>query len=243
MKRILDIFGSIFGLLIFSPILLITIFLIWLEDKKSPFYIAERVGVKGKLFKMIKLRSMVINAYKTGVDSTSESDSRITSMGKFIRKYKLDELSQLLNVLLGDMSLVGPRPNVQNETNIYTKLEKNLLNIKPGITDFSSIIFSDESKILKHYKDPDLAYNQLIRPWKSRLGLFYVENNNILIDLSIILITIIGITSRRISLLLVSNLLKILKANKNLIEISSRRKKLTPFAPPGADNVVKNRNL
>ena len=139
MKRIIDILGSIIGLIIFSPVLLITIFLIWFEDKKSPFFIAKRVGKKGRLFNMIKLRSMVVNAHKTGVESTSENDLRITSVGKLIRKYKLDELSQLWNVLLGDMSLVGPRPNVQNETKMYTKVEKKLLKIKPGITDFSSI--------------------------------------------------------------------------------------------------------
>ena len=124
---------------------------------------------------MVKIRSMIINADKTGVDSTSSDDMRITSVGKVIRKLKLDELSQLWNVLIGDMSLVGPRPNVKSETDLYTKIEKNLLNVKPGITDFSSIVFSDEGDILSGSDDPDLLYNQLIRPWKSRLSLFYIE--------------------------------------------------------------------
>jgi lipopolysaccharide/colanic/teichoic acid biosynthesis glycosyltransferase len=105
-----------------------------------------------------------------GVDSTSSSDNRITPIGKIVRKFKLDELPQLFHVLTGKMSLVGPRPNVWNDVKIYTKEEKELLSIKPGITDFSSIIFSDEGDILSNYKNPDLKYNQLIRPWKSRLG-------------------------------------------------------------------------
>ena len=130
-KRLFDIFFSFFGLLIFSPILLISIIFIWLEDKKSPFYLAKRVGHKGRIFKMIKLRSMVVNAEKTGVDSTSVNDRRITKTGRYIRKFKLDELSQLYNVLLGEMSFVGPRPNVINETKLYTKLEKNLLLAQP----------------------------------------------------------------------------------------------------------------
>jgi len=243
MKRIIDILGSIIGLSFFSPILLIIIFLVWFEDKKSPFFIAKRVGKNGKLFKMIKIRSMIVNAHKTGVDSTSETDYRITSIGKFIRKYKIDELSQLWNVLLGDMSLVGPRPNVVNETNMYTNLEKNLLNVKPGITDFSSIIFSDESKILNDYSDPDLAYNQLIRPWKSKLGLFYTYKNNILIDFCIIFITLIGIISRKKSLKLIEKLLRELKADKDLVKISTRREDLVPSPPPGSNEIVRNRNL
>ena len=242
MKRILDILGSIIGLILFSPILLLTLFLIWLEDKKSPFFIAKRVGKDGKLFNMIKLRSMVVNAQNSGVDSTSETDKRITTTGKFIRKYKLDEFAQLWNVMLGEMSLVGPRPNVKNETDIYTNIERNLLNVKPGITDFASIVFSDESRILKDHQDPDLAYNQLIRPWKSRLGLFYVENNNVIIDLFLILITIIGIKSRKKSLTLTSNLLKKLNANKNLVRIATRKDKLYPCSPPGTDEIVTSRN-
>ena len=111
---------------------------------------------------------MIINADSSGVDSTSATDSRITSIGHVIRRFKLDELTQLWNVFLGDMSLVGPRPNVRKETDLYTIPEKLLLTVRPGITDISSIIFSDEGDILANKKDPDLAYNQLIRPWKSR---------------------------------------------------------------------------
>ncbi len=241
MKRFIDIIGSTLGLIIFSPLLVIAIFFIWLEDKKSPFYIAKRVGKKGRLFNMVKLRSMVVNAHKTGVASTSENDIRITSIGKIIRKYKLDELSQLWNVLLGDMSLVGPRPNVQSETNLYTDVEQNILLIKPGITDFSSIIFSDESKILKDFINPDLAYNQLIRPYKSRFCLFYIDNRNILIDFILILITIVGIKSRVKSLKLISFLLKKINAPDNLVKVALRKEKLMPIPPPGSNEIVMER--
>ncbi|VVM17401.1 hypothetical protein BSPWISOXPB_2715 [uncultured Gammaproteobacteria bacterium] len=119
----------------------------WKQDKKSPFYMAPRVGRNNIIFKMVKLRSMVSNADSSGVDSTSANDSRITPIGHKIRKYKLDEITQLWNVLIGDMSLVGPRPNVKNETDLYTSVEEKLLLVKPGITDFSSIVFSDEGDI------------------------------------------------------------------------------------------------
>ena len=174
MVRLRDFILSFAILLFFSPILSVVCFLVWREDKHSPFYVADRVGKNGELFSMVKLRSMVINADMTGVDSTSSQDERITSIGHFIRKYKLDELTQMWNVLLGDMSLVGPRPNVKRETDLYSDEENILLSVRPGITDFSSIIFSDEGEILSGEEDPDLAYNQLIRPWKSRLGIIYI---------------------------------------------------------------------
>ena len=170
MKRLMDILASFFGLLLTSPILLTFMFLVWRQDGHSPFYIAPRMGKDEKPFRMVKLRSMVKNADRSGVDSTAADDMRITRVGHLIRKFKLDELTQLLNVLKGDMSLVGPRPNVQRETDLYTDSENKLLSVRPGITDFSSIVFSDEGDILEGQEDPDIAYNQLIRPGKSRLA-------------------------------------------------------------------------
>ena len=136
MKRLFDIFASFFGLLLLSPVIVPVCFLVWIQDWHSPFYVANRVGKNEKLFKMVKLRSMIVNADKSGVDSTGNNDNRITAVGRFIRKCKLDEISQLWNVLLGDMSLVGPRPNVKRETDLYSSEEKKLLTVKPGITDF-----------------------------------------------------------------------------------------------------------
>ena len=174
MKRLFDITVSFLGLMLTVLFFIPICVLIWLQDFHSPFYIAPRVGKDGKIFKMVKLRSMIIDADKTGVDSTSSQDKRITPIGRFVRAYKLDEIPQLWNVLKGEMSFVGPRPNVKREVDLYTEIESNLLTVQPGITDISSIVFSDLNDILKNSQDPNLDYNQLVRPWKSRLSLVYV---------------------------------------------------------------------
>jgi len=241
MKRLLDFTLSLIGLIICSPILIPVIIIVWMQDWQSPFYIAPRTGKGEKQFKMVKLRSMIVNAHKSGVDSTSSNDTRITGVGRFIRRYKLDELSQLWNVLIGDMSLVGPRPNVKRETDLYTKEEKKLLSLKPGITDFSSIVFSDEGDILKDKSDPDIAYNQLIRPWKSKLGIFYIDNRSSIVDLKLIYLTVIAILSRDRALQKTSVFLERLEANEELVRVSLRKDILIPTPPPGASRIVTNR--
>ena len=242
MKRLFDIVASAFGLLIASPVLLPVMFLVWRQDRHSPFYVAPRVGIGDKPFNMVKLRSMVVNADKTGVDSTSANDRRITPVGHFIRRYKLDELTQLWNVLKGDMSLVGPRPNVKRETDLYTPVERGLLSVKPGVTDFSSIVFSDEGDILKGQQDPDIAYNQLIRPGKSMLGLFYIEHRSFVLDIELCFLTVIAIVSREHALSGVSSRLKELGANQELLRIAARRETLMPMAPPGGMKIVTSRD-
>ena len=139
---------------------------------------------------------MVVNADKTGVDSTSSNDTRITPFGQFMRKYKIDEIPNFFNIFMGQMSFVGPRPNVKRETNLYTSEEKLLLSVRPGITDFSSIVFSDEGDILEGSNNPDLDYNKLIRPWKSRLGIFYVNNQSLWMDIKLIFLTGLAIISK-----------------------------------------------
>jgi lipopolysaccharide/colanic/teichoic acid biosynthesis glycosyltransferase len=243
LKRALDIFISIIALLLLSPILIIVALIVFLKDFHSPLYIAPRVGHNGHVFMMIKLRSMIINADKTGVDSTSANDQRITSSGHFIRRYKLDELTQLWNVLLGDMSLVGPRPNVKRETDLYTNEENGLLAVKPGITDFSSIVFSDEGEILKDRPDPDIAYNQLIRPWKSRLGLLYIGHQSMVLDIKLIFCTIVALFSREKALEYAIHLLKHIHAPEDMIQVSRREDDLIPFPPPGSNEIIVSRDL
>ena len=238
MTRIFDIFFSVFGLIIISPLILIFILLIYFQDKASPFYIAPRVGKNKKIFYIIKLRSMKINADKTGVNSTSINDNRITKIGSIIRKYKLDEFTQLWNVLIGDMSLVGPRPNVLVDVNLYTNIENKLLEVKPGITDFSSIVFSDEGKILENKENPDLSYNQLIRPWKSRLGLIYIKHKSILLDLELIMFTVVALVSKPLALKWVVKKLEKFNVDQKIIEVAKRDKELYPFPPPGSDKIV-----
>lgn len=241
-KRLFDIIASGFGLILVSPILLSTLFLVWCQDKHSPFYIAPRVGKDSVLFKMVKLRSMVPNADKSKVDSTGANDGRITRIGHFIRRYKLDELCQLWNVFIGDMSMVGPRPNVKRETDLYTPVERKLLDVKPGITDLASIIFSDESDILANQPDADIAYNQLIRPGKSMLGIFYIENRSLLLDIKLCFLTAVAILSRDKALVKIQHILHKLGAPKELICIANRVEPLTPMPPPGGEKVVTSRD-
>ena len=243
MKRIFDLFFSIIGLIILSPLLLILIFLIWLQDYENSFYIAKRVGKDGKLFNMIKMRTMIINAEKSGVDSTSVNDKRITPLGAFIRKFKLDEFPQLINVIKGEMSLVGPRPNVVNETNLYTKKEQAILKVQPGITDIASIVFSDEGEILKDSDDPDIDYNQLIRPRKSQLGIFYKENRSLLLDINLILITITAILNKKKAKNILIRVLRRHKATNVILEIVKREKPLIPIPPPGSNSIVTTRQI
>lgn len=238
MKRLFDIVVSFVGLIILSPFLLLGAFLIWLQDFHSPFYIPWRIGRGGKKFRMVKLRSMVHRADTSGVSSTAGDDPRITWVGRVIRKFKLDEFPQLWNVLKGDMSLVGPRPNVDDETDLYTKEECHLLDVRPGITDMSSIVFADESDILKGHDNPDLVYNQLIRPWKSRLGLLYVENVSLWLDVRLIFLTLLAIVCRRCVLYRTERLVVSLGASKDLCAVAGRRDELRPHPPPGMKEIV-----
>ena len=232
LKRFFDIALSFCGLVVISPFLLLFILLIWLYDFHNPFYVAQRVGENGNVFKMIKLRSMKIEADKTGIVSTSSDDDRITPIGKLIRKLKFDELSQLINVFLGSMSLVGPRPQVQEDVKLYTNKEKMLLSARPGITDYSSIVFSDEGEILKGSDDPNKDYNLLIRPWKSRLGLFYIENQNSFSDIKLIFFTIVSFFNKKWVLKKISSFLKAKNASDELISIVLRKEELQPATPP-----------
>lgn len=241
MKRLLDILASVMGLLVLGPVLLMVMFLIWRHDRYSPFYIAPRVGKDEKMFNMVKLRSMIVDADKSCVDSTSANDCRITPIGHFVRRYKLDEFTQLWNVLKGDMSIVGPRPNVKRETDLYSAEEKKLLFVAPGITDLASIVFSDENEILKDSSDPNIDYNQLIRPWKSRLGLIYVERQSFLLDCHLIWLTVLAMINRECVLTGVHRILIHLGAPEDVIQTAQRQAPLVPTSPPGMNCIVSHR--
>lgn len=232
LKRGLDIVAAALGLALLSPLLCVVLFLIWRQDGHSPFYIADRAGVGGKPFRMVKIRSMIVRADQTGVESTSASDNRITPVGHFVRRWKLDELSQLWNVLMGDMSLVGPRPNTMREVESYTPAERRLLSVRPGITDISSIVFSDEGDILKDATDPDKTYGEIIRPWKSRLGLVYVDNANFLLDLRLVFLTIVAILRKEAALNGVAAILAKLNVEEGVRETAQRIAPLKAAALP-----------
>ena len=190
MKRIFDIAFSFLGLLLLLPLLFLIAIMIKKEDYGPVFYRGERVGKNGMLFRIYKFRTMVVNAEKIGPSSTSDDDPRITKIGRFLRKYKLDELPQLINVLKGEMSFVGPRPEVKKFTDLYTEEEKAILSVRPGITDWASLWNSDEGSILAGVEDPDRVYMEKIRPEKIRLQLKYVRERSLWVDIKIIFKTI-----------------------------------------------------
>jgi lipopolysaccharide/colanic/teichoic acid biosynthesis glycosyltransferase len=231
-KRAIDFVAAAAGLVLLSPVLSIMLLLVWLQDFHSPFYVAERVARGGGSFRMVKVRSMVVRADRSGVESTGANDPRITAVGHFVRRWKIDELAQLWNVLIGDMSLVGPWPNTQREVAQYTPAERELLSVKPGITDISSIVFSDEGEILRDADDPDRAYSELIRPWKSRLGLLYAHRQSVSLDLQLVRLTLVAIFDKPRALGGVSRILERLGADPDLRRVARRDAPLIPAPLP-----------
>jgi lipopolysaccharide/colanic/teichoic acid biosynthesis glycosyltransferase len=192
-KRLFDLFFSALGLIVLSPVLLFVVLRIKLESPGPALYKGTRVGLNGTLFKMNKFRTMVINADKIGGSSTPEDDPRITKVGRFLRRYKLDELPQLINVFKGEMSFVGPRPQVKWAVDLYSAEERQVLTVRPGITDYASVRFPNEGEILKGSSDPDKDYMEKIHPEKMRLSLEYVRSRSMWVDLKVIIQTLVAI--------------------------------------------------
>jgi lipopolysaccharide/colanic/teichoic acid biosynthesis glycosyltransferase len=251
MKRAFDFLIALLSLTILSPALAAIALAIWLDDRRFPFFFASRVAPRGGEFRMVKFRTMIPNAWKSGVNSTAAGDARITRTGKWLRKRKLDELPQLWNVLTGEMSLVGPRPQVKADVDLYSPAELAMVRARPGITDLASIVFADEGEILAGSADPDLLYNQIIRPWKSRLVLLYLENQSFLRDLHILFLTALALVSRPRALRAVTLLMDAFCANaqmsldanekdasEKLKAMASRRMPLEAWPPPGTSSIV-----
>ena len=193
MIRLLDIIFSVVGLLLLSPLFLIIYILIRYESKGGGFYCQQRVGKDGRMFGLYKFRSMRTGSDKKGLITVGGHDSRITRMGYFIRKYKIDELPQLWNVLKGDMSLVGPRPEVKKYVELYTEEQRRVLSVRPGITDYASIEYVDENEILGKADNPDRVYVEEIMPAKIKLNMRYIENRSLKEYFKIIGLTFINI--------------------------------------------------
>ncbi|SRR5690554_478243 len=194
MKRAFDFIFSFIGLILLSPIFLIISLLIALSSKGGVFYKQTRVGKDNIDFKVYKFRSMIVNADKKGLLSIGKDgrDPRITKIGYILRKYKLDELPQLINVLKGDMSLVGPRPEVRKYVDLYDDNQKEILKVKPGITDIASITFRNENDLLSQNPNPEDYYIQEIMPKKISLSLEYVKTRTLIKDIKLIFKTILG---------------------------------------------------
>jgi lipopolysaccharide/colanic/teichoic acid biosynthesis glycosyltransferase len=194
-KRCFDMVAASCGLLLLIPLLLWFAFRIRHEDGGPVFYRGERIGLSGEPFSIFKFRTMVVNAERLGGSSTADDDPRITRIGKFLRRYKLDELPQLINVLKGDMSIVGPRPEIRSEVETYSPEWKIIFSVRPGITDLSSIEFHNEGEIIANsgFADAHEAYRNLIQPRKLELQRQYVMSRSILLDMAIIFKTVLVI--------------------------------------------------
>ena len=190
LKRLFDIAVSFIGLIILSPVFLAVAMLIKLASRGPVFYRGERVGRFGKPFKIYKFRTMVAGADQLGGPSTAADDPRLTRVSGFLKKYQLDELPQLINALKGEMSLVGPRPEVQMYVNMFTEEEKAILSVRPGMTDYASLWNFHEGELLQGSADPEKTYMEEIRPGKIRLQLKYVREHSLWVDFRIILRTL-----------------------------------------------------
>lgn len=192
-KRIFDIVASIGGLIVLSPMLIIVAICIKLDSKGPVFFKQKRVGKNKEIFEIYKFRTMVTDAEKLGKQITVGNDSRITGVGKFIRKCKLDEFPQLINVLKGEMSLVGPRPEVHKYVELYDEYQEQILLVQPGITDYASIEFRNENEILGESDNPEKTYIEDIMPIKIDLNMKYIKNISLIEDIKLIFFTIVAI--------------------------------------------------
>ncbi|WP_315545639.1 sugar transferase [Prevotella koreensis] len=190
MIRLFDILFSTIGLLVLSPLFLIIYIIIIIESKGGGFYSQTRVGKNGIPFAIYKFRSMRTDADKHGLITVGGRDPRITRIGYYIRKYKIDELPQLWNVLVGDMSLVGPRPEVQKYVDLYTEEQRKVLSVRPGITDYASIEYVDENILLAKSDDPDKTYVEVVMPAKIVLNMKYINNKSLKEYFKIIFLTL-----------------------------------------------------
>ncbi len=190
LKRLFDILFSLVLIIILLPLFVIMAVLVKLDSKGPVFYLQTRVGKGGKDFKLFKYRTMYVDADKRGLLTVGHRDNRITKAGYYLRKYKVDELPQLFNVIKGDMSVVGPRPEVRKYVDLYNKEQQKVVSIQPGITDYASIEFVNENELLKNADDPEQLYIHEIMPKKLDLNLKYIENRHFFKDLKIILLTI-----------------------------------------------------
>lgn len=191
--RLLDIVLSLLGLLFLLPIFLILAVWIKFDSQGSIFFRQIRVGKDGKDFRIYKFRTMIVNAEKMGIITIGERDPRITNSGYFLRKYKLDELPQLINVLKGEMSFVGPRPEVRKYVEMYNQEQLKILTVKPGITDYASLEYINEDEILGKSSDPEKTYVEEIMPQKIKYNMKYINNKTVIEYFKIIFLTIIKI--------------------------------------------------
>ena len=234
LRRAFDILVSAVCLCLSLPVILVALIGVWLQDRRNPIYASWRMGQHEKPFRFYKIRTMVVDASKAGRHTTSSDDPNVTALGRFLRRFKVDELLQFWTIIQGHMSLAGPRPNTPQVTQVYTAEERGVFKVKPGLTDFSSIVFSDLDALMAGAADVNTAYDQTIRPWKSRLGLVYVANASLWLDIQLLALTALNFVNRPAALNGVVSILTRLNASAELVEVAARREPPKPCPPPGA---------
>jgi lipopolysaccharide/colanic/teichoic acid biosynthesis glycosyltransferase len=237
-RTALDRTAAALAIVVLMPVIALALAATWAVDRRNPVYVSLRAGRNGVAFRMLKIRTMIVTDGRSGQMTTAADDPRLTWLGRLLRGCKLDELLQLVNIVRGEMSVVGPRPQLLPEVATYTEEERGLLGVAPGLTDFSSIIFWDLAEIVRAKPDAHLAYQQLVRPWKSRLGLFYVRHSSVPLDMLIVLATLCSMVHRPTGLALVVWTLRVWGAQQDLIAVARRSEPLKPTPPPGAARVV-----
>ena len=221
------------------PVIALCALCVYAYDRHNPFYVSQRIGKDGRPFTLIKLRSMRMDPGNCHRDSTASNDPRITPIGAFIRKFKIDEFTQIINVIKGDMLFVGPRPQVPIEVQRYTNVERGILAVKPGITDIASIVFADEAELLSGSDNPDLLYAQIERPWKSRLALLYIQHASFKLDVQLAVLTFINSFARPWVLRRLSAIVSDWPMDPpDLLEIVGRTKAPYAYPVPGKDEVI-----
>lgn len=196
MKRLLDIIICFIASLLLAPVWIILPLLIVIDSTGNPFYVQKRVGKDNKDFNLLKFRTMYAGTDKKGLLTVGDNDRRITRIGYFLRKYKLDELPQLFNIIKGDMSIVGPRPEVRKYVQLYNEHQRNVLKVRPGLTDYASIEYIAESELLAQSENPEYTYIQDIMPKKIELNLKYIENQSLRLDFELIVKTLLKIIGK-----------------------------------------------
>lgn len=229
-RRPIESLISVVILIFVSPALMALMAALWARDLAAPILVVTRIGQGGRSFRVAIMRATA--------PTHASGQARLGRLDRLAQIVHANAILQLLNVVAGTMSLVGPRPSLPSEAVGFTAIEKRLFDSRPGIVDFAAIIFADECEILRGSADPELDYNRLIRPWKSRLGLFYLENRSLWLDWELFAVASIAIVSRAHGLSRAERLLTELEAPTEIKEIAARRATLTPCPPPGAARPV-----
>lgn len=232
MKRLIDIMLSSVGIIIGFPVIVVFSLLIIGLHRHNPFFVTERIGRNSRMFPLFKLKSMVDGAHFDAITVVTKRDPRVTAVGRIIRRYKIDEFPQFFNVMIGDMSVVGPRPEIPQNGNLFNEAEREMFSVKPGLTGISSIFFFRQSDVLSRFSNPQEAYHRIIRPSKAHFSLFYVFRHNLTMDVELIVLTFVAIFNHALAIRILRARLIAWGAPEQLLDVFDRA-----LAPSVAEDI------